>query len=76
MRCCRWLVKRIPHMTRIRCDGDTDEAAYVLRGLLPCFSGLIAPATKLIILLDACVLPCSVPPHTCYTHQSPCLGDP
>ena len=39
-------------MTRICCDTDTDEAAWVLCGLLPCVSGLIKPATELSIHLD------------------------
>ena len=73
MQCgCRWLIRRVPHMTRICCDAITDKTAVLLCGLLPCVSGLVTPATELSVHLDTSVrLACPfilVSLTTCYAH--------
>ena len=60
---CRWLVRRAPHMTRISCKTSSDEAAWMLRGVLPELSGLIGPTVGLSISLDWGRLSYALPVH-------------
>ena len=51
-------------MTYIACDSHSEEAAGVISGLLPRLSGLIAPATELLVELDQS-MPSQCPLYHC-----------
>ncbi|CAL5229320.1 g12626 [Coccomyxa viridis] len=60
----RWLVRRVPHMTRICCDTDTDEAAWVLCGLLPCSAPSSCCTAR---RASSPMLPCAASGRACQT---------